>query len=239
MLYRRTLCHSILLVGLFRITKNIRPAPLCQFRAASWNPRLRDDKFKRVFCLSKPSRAAIDAFIAARRDANFSYAEVGQSRNVAPARYTLDHNRIKLGVGAGLFEEAKRALTQWKMFEMPWIELCWPDTPIAPGATVAVLASHLGFWSLNPCRVVYVLDEHGPLAKYGFAYGTLSGHAEFGEQRFTVEFDARDQAVWYDIYAFSRPTALARLAYPFTRTLQKRFAADSRAAMLRAVQNGE
>lgn len=192
-----------------------------------------------MFFLSKPSHASIEAFIAAHRGADFSYAEVGQSRSQAPTGYTLDHNRIKLGASAGIFEKAKRALTQWRMFDMPWIELCWPDTPITAGATVAVLASHLGFWSLNPCRIVYVIDERGPMEKYGFAYGTQSGHAEFGEERFSVEFDARDQAVWYDIYAFSRPTALASVAYPFARMLQKRFARDSKAAMRRAAQNGE
>jgi uncharacterized protein (UPF0548 family) len=186
-----------------------------------------------MFFMSKPSRASIDAFLSTHRSTNFSYVEVGQSRNQSPTGYTVDHNRIKLGEGADIFERAKRALAQWKMFDMSWIELCWPDTPIAPGATVAVLASHLGFWSLNACRVVYVIDDHG---KYGFAYGTLPGHAEIGEERFTVEFDSADKAVWYDIYAFSRPGPLARLASPFAKALQKRFAADSKAAMLREAQ---
>jgi len=101
---------------------------------------------------------------------------------------------------------------------------------------VAVLVSHLGFWSMNACRIAYVVEEHGPLQRYGFAYGTLPGHAEVGEERFTVEFDSNTGDVWYDIYALSRPTALARLAYPFTRSLQRRFARDSKAAMLRAAQ---
>jgi uncharacterized protein (UPF0548 family) len=58
-----------------------------------------------------------------------------------------------------------------------------------------------------------------------------------GEVRFTVEFHAADETVWYDLYAFSRPRALARLAYPYTRALQKQFAADSTKAMLRAVRD--
>jgi uncharacterized protein (UPF0548 family) len=101
---------------------------------------------------------------------------------------------------------------------------------------VAVLVSHLGFWSLNACRIAYVIEEHGGKEKYGFAYGTLPGHAAIGEERFTVEFDKNDGTVWYDILAFSRPKALARLAYPFTRSLQWRFAKDSKAAMLAGVQ---
>ena len=41
---------------------------------------------------------------------------------------------------------------------------------------------------------------------------------------------------WYDILAFSRPQhLLARVAYPFSRAAQRRFAHDSKAAMLRTV----
>lgn len=84
------------------------------------------------------------------------------------------------------------------------------------------------------------MDEEGPVKRFGFAYGTLSEHAESGEERFTVEWHEQDDAVWYDILAFSRPQQLlARLGYPFARRLQKRFARDSAAAMLRAVAEGK
>jgi uncharacterized protein (UPF0548 family) len=189
-----------------------------------------------MLCASRPLRNSIDAFISAQQNQNFSYEEVGSSRREAPNGYTADHNRIQLGQGSDSFERAKRAIQQWKMFEMAWLNLCWPDTPIVPGVNVAVVVSHLGFWSMNACRIVYVVEEHGSAEKYGFAYGTLPEHGEIGEERFTVEFHPEDQTVWYDLYAFSRPTALARLAYPFTRRLQKRFAKDSKSAMLKAVQ---
>ena len=115
------------------------------------------------------------------------------------------------------------------------VDPCWPDAPIQPGANVAVLISHFGFWSMNACRIVYVIDEHGSSERYGFAYGMLPDHGERGEERFTVELDT-DQTVWYDLYAFSRPSPIARVACPFTRLLQKRFATDSKAAMQKAVQ---
>ena len=89
---------------------------------------------------------------------------------------------------------------------------------------------------MNACRIVYLVKENGSLEKYGFAYGTLPDHGEIGEERFTVEFNPADQSVWYDLYAISRPTTLARLAYPFTRALQKRFARNSKVAMQRAVR---
>jgi hypothetical protein len=44
--------------------------------------------------------------------------------------------------------------------------------------------------------------------------------------------------VRYDILAFSRPQELlTRWGYPLVRRLQKRFAKDSAAAMLRAVKS--
>jgi uncharacterized protein (UPF0548 family) len=184
-----------------------------------------------MFCLAKPNQDLIRAFISAQMDEEFSYSEVGCSRQKPPTGYTVDHNRVALGQGANAFERAKNAVRQWKMFDMPWINLCWPDVPIEVDSTVAVLASHLGFWSLNACRIVYVIEEHGDLEKYGFAYGTLPQHGERGEERFTVEYNRGDQTVWYDVYAVSRPSALAMLAYPVTRALQKRFARNSMAAM--------
>ena len=79
----------------------------------------------------------------------------------------------------------------------------------------------------------------GPIGKFGFAYGTLPGHVESGEERFLVEWDRGDDGVWYDILAFSRPNhILTRLGYPVVRRLQKRFGRDSAASMLRAVHPG-
>jgi len=188
-----------------------------------------------MFRFSRPAKAEIERFLAAQDRAPFSYPEVGASRNkTAPHGYTVDHNRALLGSGEGAFERAKAAIREWRMFDFPWLELCFPDTPIEPGKTVAVLASHFGFWSLNPSRIVYVVDEAEPLRRYGFAYGTLRGHAELGEERFTVEHQPED-SVWYDILAFSRPSPLVRLANPIARQMQRRFQRDSMNAMQRAV----
>jgi len=53
-----------------------------------------------------------------------------------------------------------------------------------------------------PCRVVYVIDE--PDIR-GFAYGTLPGHPESGEERFAVRYDPKTSAVFAEVMAFSRP----------------------------------
>ena len=46
---------------------------------------------------------------------------------------------------------------------------------------------------------------------------------------------AEEDSVWFDLFALSRPGPLAMLAAPVARRLQKRFARDAQAAMLRAV----
>ena len=121
------------------------------------------------------------------------------------------------------------------MFSMPWVSLHWPSAPLQSGIDVAVSVHHFWLYSLNACRIVYVVDEEGPIKRFGFAYGTLAEHAESGEERFTVEWNRDDDKVWYDILAFSRPRQmLARLGYPLSRLLQKRFAEGSKAAMVEA-----
>jgi uncharacterized protein (UPF0548 family) len=101
---------------------------------------------------------------------------------------------------------------------------------------VAVLARSGGFWWANAFRIVYVVDETEPRPEFGFAYGTLPGHAVSGEERFLVEWDRESCNVYYDILAFSRPQhILARLGYPWVRRVQKRFGRDLVAAMLKAV----
>ena len=126
---------------------------------------------------------------------------------------------------------------QWKMFDFPGVWLCWPTTPIQPGKVVAVLIKHFGFWSLNLCRIVYVIDEDTSTRRFGFAYGTLDEHAEQGEERFTVEWNRTSDLVTYDILSFSRPGDWKTLlTYPLARWLQKHFVDNSLSAMARAVQ---
>jgi uncharacterized protein (UPF0548 family) len=166
----------------------------------------------------------------------FSYSEVGATRGSPPLGYNVDHNRVLLGHGREAFEMAISAIDSWKMFHLGWVEVFPPNPPIEVGQAVAVVVSHLGFWSVNVARIVYTIHEHGEVERYGFAYGTLLGHAEQGEERFTVEYHSRTEEVWYDLFAFSKPRhILARLGYPISRSLQKRFARDSLNAMKQAV----
>ncbi len=126
----------------------------------------------------------------------------------------------------------KKALERWQQFRLGWLEASPDETPIREGQVVAILARSLGLRWLNACRIVAVLNEHGPVNRFGFAYGTLPDHVGSGEERFLIEWDREEGGVWYDILAFSRPRhVLARHGYPWVRRVQKRFGRESAAAM--------
>jgi len=70
-----------------------------------------------------------------------------------------------------------------------------------------------------PCRVVYVVDEPD---RRGFAYGTLPGHPESGEELFSVRYDPTSDAVFAAATAFSRPALWwSRLGAPVSRVAQR------------------
>lgn len=191
-----------------------------------------------MFFLTKPSDESIQQFIAAQRNLHFSDPNPTVDSMEERSGYTVDHNRIELGKGEDVFARAVSAIKRWEMFRIGWLELLWPEAPVEEGTTVAVLVQHLGFWSLNACKIVRVIDEVEPVRRYGFVYGTLPDHAERGRERFSVEWRRDSDKVFYDILASSRPNKLlAKLGYPFTRALQKRFSRDSMRAMLRAVNS--
>jgi len=191
-----------------------------------------------LFSLTAPSKDKIRRFISKLNGSGFSYSDVGASAITVPTGYNVDHNRVQLGRGDVAWQRAVEAIRAWRMFSMPWVSLHRPSAPIQAGTDVAVLIHHFGFYSLNACRIVYVVDEEGPMERFGFAYGTLAEHAESGEERFTVEWNRYDDSVWYDILAFSRPRQmLARLGYPLSRSLQRKFAKDSKLAMLQSVRD--
>jgi uncharacterized protein (UPF0548 family) len=183
-----------------------------------------------MFFARRPSIDLVGRFLRDSRQLPLSYAPIGIV-NGKPAGYALDEQVVQIGRGAHDFARARDALLAWKQFEIGWVELFPRQPPIENGTVVALLITHLGFWSLNACRVVYTvgsLDED----RFGFAYGTLTNHAQTGEELFDVFVDSSTGAVMYRIRAVSSPRAvLARIGQPFARRLQARFRRDSAAAM--------
>ena len=199
-----------------------------------------------MWTLRAPSPDRIRAFLEEQEGAGLSYPEAGRTRRMPgeepPAGYDVDHECGLLGVGRSAWLAACDAVCAWEMFPSPLTRVAYPSgdrPPVAEGTTVAMVVHAFGVWWVNACRVVYSIDEGADTGavkrRFGFAYGTLPGHVERGEERFLVEWRA-DDTVRYDLLAFSRPRAwVVRVGYPFARALQKRFRVESFAAMRRAV----
>lgn len=151
--------------------------------------------------------------------ATTSYSEVGLTRAVAlPSGYRHDTVRSALGTGEEVWERAKEALGTWVPHRHAGIDVFPPGAEQEEGATVVLNKSAGPMTVLAPCRVVYRTDE---ATRVGFAYGTLPGHPEKGEEAFHVVL-AADGVVAVELVAFSRPSeALARLAGPLAREVQK------------------
>lgn len=193
-----------------------------------------------MFSLRKPSPETLRQVISEQRVLEFSYAAVGETNDgQMPAAYNVDHTRVELGKGAAAFERARSALERWEQFHVGWLEAFPNDTPLRKGETVVVVARAFPLWCTNAARIVYTIDEAtAPVARFGFAYGTLPAHVERGEERFLIEWDRATEVVSFDILAFSRPRHyLVRLTQRRARALQKRFAEQSAAAMKRAVRS--
>jgi uncharacterized protein (UPF0548 family) len=184
-----------------------------------------------MFLARRPTHDFIDRFIRESQDLPLSYGPVGIV-GTPPAVRHLNELAAVVGHGRADFERARAALLAWKQFDIGWVETFPRHAPVAVGTIVAVLIRHLGFWSLNGCRVLYGAGGPTDVARFGFAYGTLTNHAESGEELFEVFIDPRTADVVYRIRATCRPQAtLARFGQPIVRALQTRFRDHSVAAM--------
>ena len=185
----------------------------------------------------KPTEAAIARFIQRQASLDLTYPEVGATQAEPPQGYDRDRVRTELGSGEEVFAASRAALLRWEQFETNWTTVRPRNAPVREGQVVAVLARAVGLWSLNACRIIYVVDQAGPVTRYGFGYGTLPGHLESGEERFLIEWDRETDAVHYEVSAFFRPNhILTRVGWLYGLRKVNRFRRDSAAAMQAAVR---
>jgi uncharacterized protein (UPF0548 family) len=152
------------------------------------------------------------------RNADFTYGEVGCTRgDIVPTGYGTLRRSLDIGAGAERFEQAVRVLLGWDMHRRAGVRVRASSQDAHKGA-VARLRLGIGRLAVDaPVRVAYVVDEP---SRKGFAYGTLPGHPDSGEEAFIVELHD-DGAVTFTITAFSRPaTLLARVGGPISRAIQ-------------------
>jgi uncharacterized protein (UPF0548 family) len=160
-----------------------------------------------------------DADVRRLRTQSLTYREVGQTAGDLPAGFHPLQMTRSLGTGREVFAAATSRLMTWRMHEGSGLTVRASSVEVCPDGLV-VLGIRLGPLKLvAPCRVVYVVDDDH---RRGFAYGTLPGHPESGEEAFIVEI-ADDEEVTATIKAFSRPVSLlARAGGPLTHRVQVR-----------------
>jgi uncharacterized protein (UPF0548 family) len=152
---------------------------------------------------------------ATLRAAPFTYEEVGATASGRQTGYGWLERSAPLIRRD--FEEAATDLFMWRLHDRAGLRVQASEAPLRQD-TVVLMQLGLGPAAVRiPCRVAYVIDEP---TRRGFAYGTLPGHPESGEELFVIE-QRGDGSISMTITAFSRPaTRLARLGGPITRWVQ-------------------
>jgi uncharacterized protein (UPF0548 family) len=153
------------------------------------------------------------------RRGELTYPEQGATRDgELPAGYRHVHRRERLGTGQATFLRAAEALFRWQMHRGAGLAVIAAPPRPEVGTVVVTRFGPPVLGPIAPCRIVYVVDE---ARRRGYAYGTLPGHPESGEEAFIVEWGS-DDGVYLIIRAFSRPaTLLAKLGGPLETLVQK------------------
>jgi len=152
------------------------------------------------------------------RSAPFTYAEVGATQDdELPAGYAHGRREAVVGSGRAAFDRAVAAMFDWRMQKGVGLRVRASGPPTEPGTVVVLTAGLRRFGYDIPCRVVWAgTDGH----EQGFAYGSLPGHPESGEESFLVRLDQGGDVV-FTTRVFSRlASPAARLGGPVSRAVQ-------------------
>ena len=144
-----------------------------------------------------------------------TYRDVGATAGPLPDGYHHVRKSAVIGRGRPRFEDAAAKVMRWGMLRGAGVRVEASSEVAAVGSEVLV-----GIGPLRaPCRVVYVIDEED---RRGFAYGTLPGHPETGEELFAVRHDLVTEEVHAEVVAFSRHgTWWSKLGSPVTSLAQR------------------
>jgi uncharacterized protein (UPF0548 family) len=166
---------------------------------------------------SHPSAAEVRREVMAKE---LTYAEVGASLGPGlPEGYHHTRESIELGTGERAFISGSDALRAWAGHAHLNIAITPEGCPLEMGAVVVAEIPIGPLAVLAPCRIVSVIGESN---SFGFAYGTLPGHPERGEESFVVQ-RGEDDVVRFEVSAFSRPNSFfVSLGGPIPGWIQRR-----------------
>jgi uncharacterized protein (UPF0548 family) len=175
-----------------------------------------------MWFVRRPSADVLDALLLCAAKAPLSYPEAGMTRPGArvPARYGLEDHRADLPLD---FAAAREALATFATHRLPYMFLHPGGLRVREGLDVLVCARIGPMWTVNPCRVVYVEEAAD---RYAYAYGTLPGHSEHGEEMFAVERREGGRVVAETIARACPQDVLARLGRPVAHRVQRRVKVD-------------
>jgi uncharacterized protein (UPF0548 family) len=170
--------------------------------------------------LVRPSDSAgMQRLVDVLRNAQPTYTDLGATlADGRPEGFRHDRYETRLGRGHETFRRAVEGLKAWETHRLPGVRVFPQGQEIQTGGTVVVTLGTPLLALAAPCRIVSVVDEEG---RWGFAYGTLPGHPEQGEEAFVVSISP-DETVQFEVVAFSHPgDLLVRLSGPIGRAIQK------------------
>jgi uncharacterized protein (UPF0548 family) len=168
-------------------------------------------------------------------DAPLTYDAIGRSRSGAvPDGFRGAHRSAVVGTGRADFERAAAAVLDWRAQRGAGLRVRATGPSSAPG-TVVVLTAGLPRLGYDiPCRVVWGRTDGD---ERGFAYGTLPGHPESGEECFLVRLAPGGEVVFEIRVFFRLASPGARLAGPLALVLQ-RLATDRYVTAIRRAARG-
>jgi uncharacterized protein (UPF0548 family) len=167
--------------------------------------------------LGRRSDAQLDAMLERALRDQLSYDHVGSTLDPASVGTGRMRERVRtLGRGRRCFDTAVAALRGWACHTGP-TTVHPRSAPVEEGTTVLVVLRVSPASIVVANRIVAVVDEP---ARFGFAYGTLKGHQERGEEAFLVEL-LGDDSVRATVRVDAAPaTPAAHLAAPALPALQ-------------------
>lgn len=170
----------------------------------------------RTILLGRPSGERLEAIWRDACATEPTYDHLGSTLRPGAS---LTAARLVLGAGRDDFERAGTGLRAWVCHGGIGATVHPAAAPIRSGVTVVVAVPFGPCTVVVPNRIVGVVEEE---RRFGFAYGTLPGHQERGEESFVVEL-LDDGAVVGTITVDAAPaSSAARAAAPAVRGLQRR-----------------
>jgi uncharacterized protein (UPF0548 family) len=168
----------------------------------------------RAIRLRRPGRDALDATLAIARRSELTHPDPGRTLDDPPEARSWS---LALPTRPDPFDAAVGALQSFVPHRLGTSSVVHPEQPALEVGTTFVVATRVGpLHVVAPLRIVAALDE---VDRFGFAYGTLTGHPLRGEEAFVLRRRG-DRRVVLDVVSLSAPAGIFRLGGPLVGAAQ-------------------